>query len=67
MKAWTVGAAAEKMEISPAGVRALIRKGVLKAEKFGRDYLIKEIDLYNCILDRPKPGRPRKTDQKHRR
>jgi hypothetical protein len=55
------------MEISPAGVRALIRKGVLKAEKFGRDYLIKEIDLYNCILDRPKPGRPRKTDQKHRR
>jgi hypothetical protein len=52
------------MELSPAGVRALIRKGILKAEKFGRDYLIKEIDIYNCILNRPKPGRPKKDQRK---
>ena len=58
MKLLTVGEVAEVLQITPHGVRAMIRKGTLKADKVGRDYLIKESDFKK--LDRPGKGRPKK-------
>jgi len=56
----TVGEVAEMLQITPHGVRAMIRKGTLKAQKVGRDYLIKESDFRN--MQRPGKGRPKKED-----
>jgi len=60
MKLLTVGDVAEMLRITPHGVRAMIRKGTLKAQKVGRDYLIKESDFRN--MQRPGKGRPKKED-----
>lgn len=37
--------AAEKKGVSIRRIQALITKGQLKAERFGRDYMIRESDL----------------------
>jgi excisionase family DNA binding protein len=50
--------AAAILGISLRRVRALIEAGKLTAEKYGRDYLIKESDL-EPVRER-KPGRPSK-------
>ena len=60
MRLLTVGEVAEMLQITPHGVRAMIRKGTLKAQKVGRDYLIKESDFRN--MQRPGKGRPKKED-----
>jgi len=60
MKLLTVGDVAEMLRITPHGVRAMIRKGTLKAQKVGRDYLIRESDFRN--MQRPGKGRPKKED-----
>jgi excisionase family DNA binding protein len=49
---------AEKLGITPRRVQALIEAGRLPAQKFGRDYQIREKDL-KLVEDR-KVGRPRK-------
>jgi excisionase family DNA binding protein len=54
----TTQEAAARLGISAIRVRQLIGAGRLPAEKFGRDYMIKEEDL-DLVADR-KPGRPRK-------
>jgi excisionase family DNA binding protein len=53
---------AEKLGITPRRVQALIEVGKLPAQKFGRDYMIKEVDL-KLVEDR-KVGRPKKIQQK---
>ena len=58
-KALTTQEAAERLGITAIRVRQLIGAGRLPAEKFGRDYMIKEEDL-ELVADR-KPGRPPKT------
>jgi excisionase family DNA binding protein len=50
--------AAEKLGVSVRRVQALIKKGQLKAERVGRDYLIREKDLQS--IKAGKVGRPRK-------
>jgi len=57
-KTLTTQETAERLGVSPIRVRQLISGGRLPAEKFGRDYMIKEEDL-KLVEDR-KPGRPRK-------
>lgn len=59
-KLLTVSDVAEHLKITPHGVRALIRKGNLKAEMLGRDYVIRESDLKT--MKRPGMGRPKKED-----
>jgi hypothetical protein len=46
--------------ITPRRVQALMETGRLPATKFGRDYMIREIDL-KLVKDR-KVGRPKKKD-----
>jgi excisionase family DNA binding protein len=58
MKSLTTNEAAVYLGISVQRVRALITAGRLPAEKFGRDYVVKESDL-KLVEDR-KPGRPPK-------
>lgn len=57
-KLLTTNQAAQELKVTSIRVRAMIRDGKLKAEKMGRDYLIKESDL-ELVKDR-KPGRPAK-------
>jgi excisionase family DNA binding protein len=57
-KLLTTTQAAEILKVTSIRVRAMIRDGRLKAEKMGRDYIIKESDL-ELVKDR-RPGRPSK-------
>ena len=41
-------------------IRDYIRRGLLKARRFGRTYVIEERDLRRLMANPPKPGRPRK-------
>ncbi len=59
----TVSQAAERLGLSPQRVRELCVSGIIKAEKFGRDYAIDPRKL-DAAKDRPKPGRPRKEKEK---
>ena len=58
MKMLTTKEAGERLGVTVQRIHALIRDNRLPAEKFGRDYLIKESDL-KLVADR-KPGRPPK-------
>lgn len=53
----TATQAAARLGITPRRVLALIKSGRLPAEKFGRDWMIREQDL-KLIKDR-KPGFPK--------
>lgn len=57
-KTFTTNQAAQELGVTPVRVRAMIRAGRLQAEKFGRDYVIKESDL-ELVRER-KTGRPPK-------
>jgi len=48
--------AAERLGVSVQRVHALIQAGRLPAEKIGRDFIIKEVDLK--LVEVRKPGRP---------
>jgi len=61
MNMLTTKDAAERLGISVRRVHALIEAKRLPAQKFGRDYVIKEKDL-QFVKDR-KPGRPRKSNK----
>jgi excisionase family DNA binding protein len=54
----TTEQAADRLGVTPARVRVLIREGRLPAQSFGRAHMINEDDL-KLVEDR-KPGRPRK-------
>jgi excisionase family DNA binding protein len=54
----TTEQASERLGVTPARVRVLIREGRLPAQSFGRAHMINEDDL-KLVADR-KPGRPRK-------
>ena len=52
--------AAKKMGLHRVRIHQLIKEGVLPAEKYGRDYMIKELDL-EILKDRPETrGRKKK-------
>jgi excisionase family DNA binding protein len=58
MKLLTTKQAAKALAVNDSRVRQLILSGRLPAQKFGRDWIIKEKDLKK-VADR-KPGRPKK-------
>lgn len=51
----------EKLGVTMPRVHALIQAGRLPAEKFGRDYVIKESDL--ALVAERKAGRPKKESE----
>lgn len=64
MKMLTTKEAGERLGVTVQRIHALLRDGRLPAEKFGRDYLIKESDLK--LVENRKPGRPPKQASKNR-
>ena len=60
MNLLTTKEVAERLGVTPRRVVAMIQAGRLPADKFGRDYMIKEKDLKQ-VEDR-KVGRPPKKD-----
>jgi excisionase family DNA binding protein len=54
----TTEQAADRLGVTPARVRVLIREGRLPAQSFGRAHMINENDLK--LVEERKPGRPRK-------
>ncbi|HEX7176697.1 MAG TPA: helix-turn-helix domain-containing protein [Pyrinomonadaceae bacterium] len=63
MNLLTTKEVAERLGVTPRRVLAMIQAEQLPAEKFGRDYMIKEKDL-KLVEDR-KVGRPRKNGMHH--
>lgn len=59
MNLLTTSEVAARLGVTMKRVQAMIRDERLPAEKRGRDYFIREVDL-KLVEDR-KPGRPRKT------
>lgn len=58
MKILTANTVAERLGVTPARVRAMIRAGRLPAKKFGRDWQIREADLK--LVEHRHVGRPPK-------
>jgi excisionase family DNA binding protein len=58
MSLLTTKQVAERLGVTIKRIQAMIRDERLPAQKFGRDYLVKESDL-KLVEDR-KPGRPSK-------
>ncbi|HUF04353.1 MAG TPA: helix-turn-helix domain-containing protein [Aridibacter sp.] len=59
----TVKQAAERLGKTHWAVHYLIREGLLKAEKLGHQYVIKEADLRKYLKQKRDPGRPLKAKQ----
>ncbi len=58
MEFLTTKEVAEKLGVTLRRVQAMIQSGRLPAQKFGRDYMIRETDLK--LVENRKVGRPRK-------
>lgn len=58
MNLLTTSEVAERLGVTVKRVQAMIRDERLPAEKRGRDYFVREVDL-KLVEDR-RPGRPRK-------
>lgn len=54
----SVAESAERLGVSPARVRALIKAGQLPAEKSGRAWVLREEDVLQRLSSRPRAGRP---------
>lgn len=54
----SVAESAERLGVSPARVRALIKAGQLPAEKSGRAWVLREEDVLHRAVSRPRAGRP---------
>lgn len=55
----SVEESAKLLKVSPARVRALVAKGTLPAQKIGRVWTLKEEDVMQRVLEKPRSGRPR--------
>lgn len=55
----SVAESAELLHVSPARVRALVAKGTLPAQKIGRVWTLKEEDVMQRVVQKPRSGRPR--------
>jgi excisionase family DNA binding protein len=63
MKMLTTKEVAAELGISLRQVQTLIERKQLPAEKFGRDYMVKESDL-KLVRERPKGRPPKKAGKK---
>ena len=61
-KLLTTSEVAERLGVTRWRVNQIIQSGKLKAAKFGQIYLINEDDLKE-VLERPKVGRPPKSNK----
>lgn len=55
----SVAESAEQLGVSPARVRALIKDGRLPAVKNGREWVLREEDVLQRLMEHPQAGRPR--------
>lgn len=55
----TTKEAAEKLGVTPRRVNNLIEAGVLRAQKFGRAWMVDEASVRERLQAEPQPGRPR--------
>ena len=55
----SVAESAEQLGVSPARVRALIKDGRLPAVKNGREWVLREEDVLQRLMEHPRAGRPR--------
>jgi excisionase family DNA binding protein len=53
-------AAADRLGVSVRRVQAMIKQGIVPAQKLGRDWVIDEAELKRLSSADRKPGRPRK-------
>jgi excisionase family DNA binding protein len=58
----TTTEAAALLRVQPKTVSKYIKRGILQAEKRGRDYFIAESELERFKVERRGRGRPRKDD-----
>jgi excisionase family DNA binding protein len=58
----TTKQASDLLGISVRGIHSLIKRGRLRADKFGRDWMIKREDLDLFKENKRSKGRPKKTD-----
>lgn len=56
----TTNEAAGRLNLKPKTVTRYIIRGLIKAEKRGRDYWIEEDEIERYARTRREPGRPRK-------
>lgn len=61
----SVTESAELLHISPARVRALVAKGTLPAQKIGRVWTLKEEDVMQRVVQKPRSGRPRASESEN--
>lgn len=58
----SVSESAERLGVSPARVRALIKAERLAAVKNGREWVLREEDVLQRLAQRPRAGRPKAAD-----
>lgn len=62
MSLMTTEQAADRLELSERRVRALIKAGILTAQKIGRDWVIDEASIEDVKAKSRPRGRPKKRD-----
>jgi excisionase family DNA binding protein len=62
IRLFTTSEAAEYLEVTPSRIRQLIMEKRIDSVKYGRDHIIKEMDLNKYLINgKKKKGRPVKT------
>lgn len=56
----TTHEAAERLGLTTRSVARLVKRGVIRAEKRGRDYFIDEAEVARYLYKRRPAGRPKK-------
>jgi len=57
----TTKQAATELGIQPGSVKTLCQRGILKAERIGRDWLIELSEIERYKIERRSPGKPKGT------
>ncbi|MEG0302720.1 helix-turn-helix domain-containing protein [Gordonibacter sp.] len=60
----SVSEGAQLLGASPARVRALIAEGTMPAQKVGRAWTLRDEDVLQRAMEKPRSGRPRTPDSK---
>ena len=60
---FTTNQAATELGIQPGSVKRLCQRGILKAERIGRDWLISRDEIERYKTERRTAGRPKRIKQ----
>jgi excisionase family DNA binding protein len=63
---FTTKQAAAELNIQPRSVKQLCQRGILKAEKIGRDWLIETSEVERYKTERKSAGRPHARQRRRR-